>query len=69
MANKVTSTPALDEALGEQRRELLPRPVVPGRRPPRDRRQHGDSDRAAGLAVDGNVDVLRLPGPNFACSE
>ena len=49
------------QPLGEQRGELLPRPVVTRWCPPRDRRQHGDSDRAAGLALDGNV--LRLPGP------
>ena len=48
-----------DQALGEQRGELLPRPVVTRWRPPRDRRQYGHSDRAAGLAFDGNV--LRLP--------
>ena len=52
------------QPLGEQRRELLPRPVVTRRCPPRDRRQHGDSDRAACLALNGNV--LRLPGPNLA---
>jgi hypothetical protein len=57
------------QALGEQRGELLPRPVVARWCPPRDRGQYGDSDRAAGLAVRGNVDVLRLPGPNFEHSQ
>ena len=47
------------QPLGEQRGELLPRPVMTGRCPPRDRRQHGDSDRAVSLALNGNV--LRLP--------
>jgi hypothetical protein len=37
---------------------------VTRRCPPRDRRQHGDSDRAACLAVNGNA--LRLPVPNLA---
>ena len=54
------------QPLGEQRGELLPRPVVARWCPPRDRRQHGDSDRDAGRAGDGNVDALRLLGPNFA---
>ena len=52
------------QPLGEQRRELLPRPVVTRWCPPRDRRQHGDSDRAACLALNGNA--LRLPVPNLA---
>ena len=48
-----------DQPLGEQRGELLPRPVVTRWRPPRDRRQYSHSDRVVGLALDGNV--LRLP--------
>ena len=52
------------QPLGQQRREQLPRPVVTRGRPPRDRRQHGDSDRAACLAVNGNAP--RLPVPNLA---
>ena len=52
------------QPLGEQRRELLPRPVVTRRCPPRDRRQHGDSNPAACLALNGNA--LRLPVPNLA---
>jgi len=52
------------QPLGQQRREQLPRPVVTRGRPPRDRRQHGDSDRAACLAVNGNA--FRLPVPNLA---
>jgi hypothetical protein len=51
------------QSLGEQRGELLPRAVVTRRCPPRDRRQHGDADRAACVALDGNV--LRLPGWRF----
>ena len=39
-----------DQALGEQRGELLPRPVVPRWCPPRDRREHSYSDRTASLA-------------------
>ena len=42
VANSVTSWPRRHEALGEQRREQLPRPVVTGRGPPRDRGEHGD---------------------------
>ena len=49
------------QPLGEQRGELLPRPVVTRWCPPRDRRQYSHSDRAADLALDGNV--LRLLGP------
>ena len=33
--------PALDQALGEERRELFPRTVVARRHPPRDRSEHG----------------------------
>ena len=42
-AKSVTSTPRCDETLGEQRRELLPGPVVAGRYSPRDGGQHGDA--------------------------
>jgi len=38
----------LDEAVGEERREELPRTVVTRRCPPRDRRQHGDPQRRVG---------------------
>jgi hypothetical protein len=47
------------KTLGEKRRELLPRPVVPRRCPPRDRREHSNSDRTLSLASNGNL--IRLP--------
>jgi hypothetical protein len=56
------------QPLGEQRGELLPRPVVTGRCPPSDRRQHGDSDRVDSLALDGNQLRLRR-SPHDASGE
>ena len=50
VAKSVTSTPSRDEPLGEQRCELLPRPVVARRHPPRDRREHRDPQRRHGAS-------------------
>jgi len=54
----------LDESFGQQRGEQLPRPVVPGRGPPCDRRQHGDLERGAtDLTVATRWDLRTVPVP------
>ena len=51
-----------DEPLGEQRRELLPRSVVPRRSPPHERGEHRDAERRAGAGrLRCECDGARVP--------
>src|SRR5204863_4581448 len=54
---------ACDEALGEKRRELLPRPVGTRRRPPGDRREDRHSKRAGCPCGRGHPSASVTPAP------